>query len=200
VCDIPSLKSSAPPTKTNFVTCYEVYTVADYFALAPLAKIALDTLAAEFDARLGPNQLQYESAAEWLPELCEAIRLVYADTPLPDANLTPIRRAFVSFVHTARFYFLQDAEFNRFLDEEAPGLALDLFRAMRATGDFVAHLPDACCSFCKMKPTTRGDKAYYTHLAPDTLRLTACCSTCAAKKDLGSGMANWAGKRGPAGA
>ena len=95
-CDIASLKPSES-TRTNFVTCYEVYTVADYFALSPLTKIALDTLTAEFNSKLGPIQLQYEFASDWLPELCEAIRLVYADTPLSDRELTPIRAAFVGF-------------------------------------------------------------------------------------------------------
>jgi hypothetical protein len=198
VCNIPALKPGTP-AKTNFVTCYEVYTVADYFALSPLAKIALDALTAEFDSKLGPIQLQYESSSDWLPELCEAIRLVYADVPLNDTtHLSPIRAAFLNFVHTARFYFLQNPDFNKFLDEEAPVFALDLFRAMRNTGDFFAYLPDPHCSYCKMKPT-RGDKAYYTHLAPETLKLTASCSTCAGKKDFGSGMANWAGKKNPGG-
>ncbi|KAK4118675.1 hypothetical protein N657DRAFT_583296 [Parathielavia appendiculata] len=199
ICNIPTLKPDTP-TKTTFVTCYEVYTVADYFALSSLAKIALDTLTAEFDSKLGPIQLQYESSSDWLPELCEAIRLVYADAPVGDTgNLSSIRAAFLSFAHTARFYFLQNSDFNKFLDEEAPAFALDLFRVMRNTGDFLAYLPDQHCSYCMMKPT-RGDKAYYTHLAPETLKLTASCSTCAGKKkDLGSAMANWAGKKNPGG-
>lgn len=198
VCDIASLKP-ANTSRTHLVTCYEVYTVADYFNLSPLAKIALDTLTAEFDAKLGPIQLQYEPSDEWLPELCEAIRLVYADTPVSDTSLTPIRTAFLTFVYTARFYFLQNADFNRFLDEEAPAFALDLFRAMRSAGDFLAYLPDPHCSFCKLKPT-RGDKAYYTHIAPETLKLVASCSTCAGKKDLPSSMADWSGKKSRAGA
>ena len=181
------------------MTCYEVYTVADYFALSSLAKIALDTLTSEFDSKIGPIQLQYESSADWLPELCDAIRLVYADAPLGDTGtLSPIRTAFLNFVHTARFYFLQNAEFGRFMDEQAPVFALDLFRTMRTTGDFLAYLPDQQCSFCKMKPT-RCDRAYYTHLAPETIRLTASCSTCAGRKDWGSGMANWNGKKNPGG-
>lgn len=194
-CDIASLK---PPgtTKTNFVICYEVYTVADYFALTSLARIALDALTAEFDAKLGPIQLQYESSADWFPEFFEAIRLVYADTPLSDRTLSPIRAAFLGFVHTARFYFLQSQEFARFLDEEAPMLALDLFRAMRNTGDFLALPPDPVCSFCKAKPT-RGEKGYYTHIAPDVLKLTGACSMCATKRDLPSGMTNWCGKKNP---
>ena len=124
------------------------------------------------------------------------------DTTSPPIN-NPLRSAFLTFIHTARFYFLQDAEFNRFLDEEAPALALDLFRAMRATGDFVAPLPDDCCSFCKMRPGRAagggggggGERAYYTHLAPDVAKLTACCAACAGKKGLGPGTGNWAGKR-----
>lgn len=195
-CDIASLKP-AEATKTNFVRCYEVYTVADFFALSPLAQIALDTLAAEFNAKLGPIQLQHEPA-DWLPELCDAIRLAYADAVLGDTgHQSPIRTALLTFLHTARYYFLQNAEFMRFLEEETPVLALELFRAMRTTGDFLAYLPDQCCSNCRMKPT-RGDKAYYTHLAPEVLKLTTCCSTCAVKRALGSGMTNWAGKKNPA--
>ena len=76
--------------------------------------------------------------------------------------------------------------------------ALDLFRAMRDTGDFCAYAPEPHCSFCRMKPT-RGDKPYYTHLAPETIKLMACCSTCAGKKDVGSIMSDWAGKKGSAG-
>ncbi|KAK4246817.1 hypothetical protein C7999DRAFT_41797 [Corynascus novoguineensis] len=195
-CDIPSMKPSEK-MKTNFVTCYEVYTVADYFGLSAMAQIALDTLSAEFDNLLGPIQVHYESAADWLPELCEAIRRVYAHdhTAVQSARqLTPIRAAFVGFAHTARFYFLQDPDFNRFLDEDAPVFALDLFRAMRDAGDFCAALPEPTCSYCRMKPT-RGGKDYYTHIAPETLKLTACCSTCALRKDLGSGMSDWSGKK-----
>ncbi|KAL2144202.1 hypothetical protein VTI28DRAFT_9493 [Corynascus sepedonium] len=195
-CDIPSMTPSEK-MKTNFVTCYEVYTVADYFGLSAMAQIALDTLSAEFDNLLGPIQLQYESAADWLPELCEAIRRVYAHdhTAVQSARqLTPIRAAFVGFAHTARFYFLQDPDFNRFLDEDAPVFALDLFRAMRDAGDFCAALPEPTCSYCRMKPTRSG-KDYYTHLAPEALKLTACCSTCALRKDLGSGMSDWSGKK-----
>jgi hypothetical protein len=196
VCDIPTLKVG--DTKTNFAICYEVYTVADYFALSPLVKIALDTLANDFDYKLGLIQLQYQSSVDWLPELFEAIRLVYADTPLPDNSLTPIRAAFVSFVHTARFYFMQNAEFCAFLDEEAPVFALDIFRAMRTAGDFITHTPDPFCIFCKTRPSTRRDKGYYTHMAPEVLKLMACCSACVTKRDLPSGLENWYGKKGGA--
>lgn len=189
ICDIPKLR---PGTKTNFVTCYEVYTVGDYFNMDSLVNIALETLTSEFDSKLGPMQLQYETP-DWLDELFEAVKLVYQDTPLSDASSTPIRTAFVSFVHTARFYLLQNETFNSFLDE-APIFALDMFRAMRNTGDFVASLPDNQCTFCRNKPT-RGDKGYYTHLAPDKLRLQACCSICATKKDLPAGTSDWLGKK-----
>ncbi|KAK4233898.1 BTB/POZ protein [Achaetomium macrosporum] len=64
-----------------------------------------------------------------------ALRLVYADTPSGDTNLTDIRKAFVDFIRTGRFRFLEDAYFNRFLDEQVPALALDLFRTMRKAGD-----------------------------------------------------------------
>ncbi|GAB1316963.1 hypothetical protein MFIFM68171_07173 [Madurella fahalii] len=196
-CDVPNLKPDRG-AKTHFVTCYEVYTVADYFALTTLAEIALDALTAEFDMRLGPIQLQYESCSDWLPELFEAIRMVYAETPgSDDASLSPIHKAFLSFVHTARFYFLQNAEFNRFLDEDAPEFALALFRAMRTTGDFFAWPPDPQCSYCRMKPT-RGLKGYYTHLATEIPRLVTSCYTCAGKRDLPSGMTNWSSKKNPA--
>lgn len=64
---------------------------------------------------------------------------------------------------------------------------------MRHTGDFVANLPDAHCSFCKSKPT-RAEKGYYTHLATEKIKLTAACSTCANKKDLAAGWTDWSGK------
>ncbi|KAK0736633.1 BTB/POZ protein [Apiosordaria backusii] len=193
VCDIATLKGPEKTTKTNFVTSFEVHSIADFFALTPLAKIALDTLTAEFDSKLPAIQLQHETCEEWLPELCDAIRLVYEDIPISDRTMTPMRQAFVSFVHTARFYFLQEDRFTKFLDEEAPLLALDLFRAMRTTGDFIAHQLDPYCSFCKNKPS-RAEKGYYTHLAPEPLKVTACCSNCAVKKDFPGGMQDWFGK------
>lgn len=182
------------------MACYEVYTVADYFALTPLAQLAIDALTAEFDSKLGSIQLQYAPSSDWLPELYDAIRLVYADVPLGDTSTpSPIRAAFLTFIHTARFYFLQDPDFNRFLDEEAPVLALDLFRAMRDAGDFVADLPDLHCSYCsrKMNPRLHGD--HFTHLAPEMLRLKGSCTVCARRKQFGTGMANWMGKENPAG-
>lgn len=201
ICDIPAL--SPTTAKTNFVSCFEVYTVGDYFALFSLTKIALDTLTVEFDSKIAPLQLNYDSGTptsesgispDWLPELFEAIRLVYADIPLFDTSHTAprLRAAFLSFVHAARFYFLQNEHFNAFLDE-VPTFALDVFRIMRHTGDFVANLPDAHCSFCKSKPT-RAEKGYYTHLATEKLKLTAACSTCANKKDFSAGWTDWSGK------
>ncbi|KAK3503236.1 hypothetical protein B0T13DRAFT_394127 [Neurospora crassa] len=200
-CDIPAL---SPHTKTNFVSCFEVYTVGDYFALASLTRIALDTLNAEFDAKIAPLQLHYDSGSsasdgngvspDWLPELFEAIRLVYNEVTLTDTSPpTPgIRATFLSFIHAARFYFLQNEHFNAFLDQ-VPSFALDVFRAMRNTGDFIAHLPDAHCSLCKSKPT-RAEKGYYTHLATEKLKLKASCSTCAGKRDLSAGWTDWSGK------
>ncbi len=160
--------------------------------MSALAKIALDTLAAEFDSHLGPMQLQYEPV-DWLNEFFEAIQLVYLDTPISDTSTTPIRSAFVEFAHKARFYLLQNETFTKLLDE-APVFALDMFRTMRQTGDFIAHLPEPHCSNCRNKPT-RGDKPYYTHLAPDKLRLTVSCHTCAVKKELPPGTENWLGKK-----
>ncbi|EGO54885.1 hypothetical protein NEUTE1DRAFT_125004 [Neurospora tetrasperma FGSC 2508] len=201
ICDIPAL---SPNTKTNFVSCFEIYTVGDYFALVSLTRIALDTLNAEFDAKTAPLQLHYDSGSsasdgngvspDWLPELFEAIRLVYSDVPLTDiSHPTPgIRATFLSFIHAARFYFLQNEHFNAFLDQ-VPSFALDVFRAMRNTGDFIAHLPDAHCSLCKSKPT-RAEKGYYTHLATEKLKLKASCSTCAGKRDLSAGWTDWSGK------
>ncbi|KAK3690246.1 BTB/POZ protein [Podospora appendiculata] len=166
ICDILALRADAA-TKTKFVVCYEVYTVADYFAMDSL---------------------------RWLDELFEAIKLVYQDTPLHDTTTTTIRAAFVNFVHTGRFYFLQNEAFTKFLDEEAPLLALDMFRAMRTTGDFIVYQPDPQCSTCKNKPS-RGDKSYYTHLVTEKSRLIACCSICAVKKDLPPPTENWSGKK-----
>ncbi|KAK3320257.1 BTB/POZ protein [Cercophora scortea] len=190
VCDISALR---PNTKTNFVICYEVYTVADYFAMDPLVKIALDTLNAEMQTKLGPIQLLHEPS-DWLDELFEAIKLVYEDTHPGDTTpMTQIRSAFLNFVHAARFYFLQNGAFARFLDEEAPVLAIDMFRAMRTTGDFIVYQPDPQCNTCKNRPS-RGDKGYYTHLVTDMPRLLVCCSTCAVKKDLPPPTENWSGK------
>jgi hypothetical protein len=191
VCDIPSLK---PGTKTNFVICYEVFTVADYFSMDPLVNIALGALGDELDSKVGPMQLQYE-APDWLDELFEAITLVYQDVPLggkpPPAS--PISRLFLSFVHAARFYLLQDPAFSEFLDR-APAFALDVFRSMRATGDFIAHLPDPQCSLCRNKPA-RTERGFYTHLATEKTKLIGACGTCAVKRDLASPMENWMGKR-----
>ncbi|KAK0724207.1 BTB/POZ protein [Lasiosphaeris hirsuta] len=195
ICDIPALR---PGSKTNFVTCYEVHTVADYFAMTSLAKIALDTLAADFDARLGPVQMQYEPV-DWLDELFETVKLIYQDVPLTDTSAlsssssSPIRHALVTFVHTARFYLLQNEAFTHFLDEAPPVFALDMFRAMRTTGDFLAHLPEPQCFLCRNKPT-RSEKAYYTHLAPEKMKLHAACATCANKRDLLPCTSDWSGK------
>ena len=199
VCDISTLRPSS--SQTNFVTCIEVYTVADYFAMDPLVKIALDTLAAEFDSKLSAMQIQYEASDSWIGELFEAIRLVYQETgSLPSTTpSTPIRKAFVDFAHTARFYLLQNDAFDSFLDEDSSAqlFALDMFRAMRQTGDFAAHAPEDKCSFCRNKPrpTKGGDRGYFTHLAPERLRLTASCSACATKKDFAPPTEDWTGKR-----
>lgn len=203
-CDIPSLRPSA---KTNFVTCYEVYTVADFFALDSLTTLALATLNADFDARLAPLQLRHDLSPpksnddphqptdNWLDDFFETVRLVYQDTPPSDTGTTPIRTAVTNYTHRARFFFLQNAEFNAFLDSPAaPAFALDMFRIMRGAGDFVAALPEPMCTLCRNKPG-RSDKAYYTHVAPERLKLAAACSTCAVKRGLGVCTGNWLGKR-----
>jgi hypothetical protein len=201
VCDIPKLK---PARKTQFLTCIEVYTIGDYFAMAPLTKIALDTLSSEFDSKIGPMQLSYE-AIDSMDELLDAIMHVYQDIPLSDtgsdtspatgrssSGSSALRTAFVNFVFAARFFFLNNKAFSCFLDT-APIFALDLFRAMRSAADFAAHLPDPQCSVCRSKPT-RSEKGYYTHLAPEKLKLVACCANCASKKDLLPPTEAWLGK------
>ncbi|KAK1832921.1 BTB/POZ protein [Podospora conica] len=205
-CDIPSLH---PSTKTNFVTCYQVYTVADFFALDSLTALALATLNAEFDARLPSLQLHYELSPEkpqvpyepyeapenWLDDFFDTVRLVYQDTPVSDTGTTPIRTAVTNFTHRARFFFLQNPAFNAFLDSPAaPAFALDMFRIMRGAGDFIAALPEPMCTLCRNKPG-RGDKAYYTHLAPERLKLAAACSTCAVKRGLEPCTGDWLRKR-----
>lgn len=173
----------------------------------PLVKIALDTLAAEFDSKLAAMQIQYEPSDSWISDLFEAIRLVYQEMgslpSSPSIPSTPMRQAFVNFAHTARFYLLQNDAFNAFLDKDPPAqlFALDMFRAMRQTGDFTAHAPEDKCSFCRNKPklTKGGDRGYFTHLVPERLRLTVSCSACAAKKDFAPPTEDWSGKKGGSG-
>lgn len=187
-----------PGRKTQFLTCIEVYTVGDYFAMTALSKIALDTLQADFDSKIGPMQLTYEPI-DYLDELLEALQLVYQHVPFTDTNCSSsdtgsaLRSAFLNFVFPARFFFLNNAKFAAFLDS-APVFALDLFRAMRGAADFAAQVPEPHCSSCRSKPT-RTEKGYYTHLSPEKLRLVACCSNCASKKELLSPTEDWAGKR-----
>jgi len=197
ICDIVKLK---PARKTQFKTCIEVYTIADYFAMTPLTKIAMDTLKSDFDSKIGPMQLSY-APIEYMDELLEAIKLVYQDIPLGDTNCdasmgasgsSALRAAFVNFVFVARFFFLNDKAFSAFLDSE-PVFALDLFRAMRSAADFAAHLPEPHCSMCRSKPT-RSEKGYYTHIAPEKMRLVACCANCASKKEFLPPTEDWAGK------
>jgi hypothetical protein len=194
LCYIPKLK---PARKTQFLTCIEVYTIGDYFAMTPLTKIALDTLKSDFDNKTGPMQLSYEPI-DYMDELLDAIKLVYRDIPLADANCdaanssSALRAAFVSFVFAARFFFLNNKVFSSFLDS-APVFALDLFRVMRSAADFAAQLPDSHCSICRNKPT-RSEKGYYTHLAPEKLKLVACCANCASKKEFLPPTEDWVGK------
>jgi hypothetical protein len=178
-----------------------VYTIGDYFAMAPLSKIALDTLNAEFDSKIAPMQLSYEPI-DYMDELFEAIKLVYQDIPLTDTSCNTatatsssaaLRTAFVNFVFTARFFFLNNPDFSAFLDS-APVFALDLFRVMRSAADFAAQPPEPHCSVCRNKPT-RTEKGYYTHLTPEKLRLIACCTNCASKKELLPPTEDWAAKK-----
>lgn len=201
-CDVQGLRSprSAPETrKTPFAICYEVFAVADYFAMDALVEIVLATFADEMQGRVAPLQLQYEEA-EWLGELLEAVRLTYSDVAtLPDRgedgeDMSPLRKSILRLIHPARFYLLQNGEFNAFLDE-VPVFALDFFRNMRRTGDFVANLPSAGCYACKNKPGKGDGVNYYTHLGPEKLRLAAACATCAHKKELGDAMTNWMRKK-----
>jgi hypothetical protein len=197
ICDIAKLK---PARKTQFLTCIEVHAIGDYFAMTPLTKIALDTLKADFDRKIGPMQLSYEPI-DYMDELMEAIKLVYQDVPLADTNCdtstassngSAMRTAFVNFVFAARFFFLNNKVFSAFLDS-APVFALDLFRVMRSAADFAAHLPDPQCSICRSKPT-RSEKGYYTHLAPEKMKLVACCANCASKKEFQPPTEDWSGK------
>ncbi|KAM7202982.1 BTB/POZ fold [Naviculisporaceae sp. PSN 640] len=204
VCEISSLRRDG--AVTNFITSIEVHTIADYFAMDTMVNIALETLYAEFDSKLGPIQLQYEPSDDWIEELFEAIRLVYADISLPlsppSKDTSPIRSAFLSFAHAARFYLLQNEAFASFMDSDPAGqlFALDMFRTMRQTGDFVANIPNMTCSLCANKPrqtprqAKNGDRAHYTHLAPVKLQLWAVCSACAIKKDVPPPTTDWAGK------
>ena len=198
VCDIPCWQATLSPASgygTPFVACHEIYTVADFFAVAPLATAALDALTEAFDRKLGGIQNYGDPADEWLPELFAALRLVYAHDPTAvdrSDEMSPIRAAFVRFVYTLRFVFLELPEFNRFLDEEAPTFALDLFRAMRQSCDFLAWAPEKC-SYCKRKPRWDGEN-FFTHLTPEMLNLTACCSTCARVANLGPPDSDWSDK------
>ncbi|KAK0611319.1 BTB/POZ protein [Immersiella caudata] len=188
-CDIPTLNPNQ--TKTNFVTCYEVFTIADYFAMGALGQIALITLISELEAKLGPMQLQHEPV-DWLDELFDAIKLIYHDIPLDDRTRTrsALCDAILLFVHMARFCLMQNAEFTEFLDE-APVFALDVFRMMRTTGDFISSLPDPQCGYCSQKPTMRSGKGFYTHLATKKLKLDACCVSCAGKRGFLPPKENW---------
>ncbi|KAK3994360.1 BTB/POZ protein [Cladorrhinum sp. PSN332] len=190
-CDIRQLKPESQ-AETTFVTCIEVYTVADYFAVENLTKIAMETLEAEFGAKLPALQLAYDTVTDWLPEFMDAVRLVYADCFPGDTEMSPIRRAFVHFAHTARFFFLQNEDFNRFTDKEAPVFALDLFRTMRETGDFVMPKPDRCMSCMSQLQFSKGK--HYSHLAPELTKLNACCQSCATKRRYGSSMEDWSKK------
>ncbi|KAH6844624.1 BTB/POZ protein [Chaetomium sp. MPI-CAGE-AT-0009] len=198
VCDIASWQAKFTHTnghKTPFVACYGIYTVADYFMVSSLVTIALDTLSKEFDRKLGPIQIFYKPADEWLGELFDALRLVYTHEPMAAdkaADMSPIRAAFVGFAYTARFFFLENEEFNRFVDEEAPAFALDLFRAMRQSLDFCAWAPERC-SYCKAAPKY-GKKNYFTHLTTKIHHLTACCSTCAKVAKFGPPESDWSNK------
>ncbi|KAK3290947.1 uncharacterized protein B0H64DRAFT_331528 [Chaetomium fimeti] len=198
VCDIPSLQARLSHTnghKTPFVACYEIYTVADYFIVSPLVTIALNTLDGEFDGKLSPIQIHYKPADEWLGELFDALRLLYTHDPVvvdKATEMSPIRAAFVAFVYTARFFFLENDAFNRFLDEEAPAFALDLFCAMRNSLDFCAWAPERC-SYCKVAPKY-GKKNYFTHLTTKIHHLTACCSTCARVANFGPPESDWSDK------
>ncbi|KAH6649339.1 hypothetical protein F5144DRAFT_596915 [Chaetomium tenue] len=201
VCDIPSWQEKITHTrghKTPFVVCYEIYTVADFFAATSLAAIALNTLEEGLDTKLGPLQLDQTAADECLPELLDALRRLYTHDPTAvdrSDDMSPIRTVFVRFAYMARFSLLVLPLFNQFLDEEAPAFALDLFRAIRQSCDFVAWLPERC-TYCKAKAgkPQYDEKNYFTHLTPDILKLLACCSKCARIGKLGPPESDWAEK------
>ncbi|KAK0750317.1 hypothetical protein B0T18DRAFT_408634 [Schizothecium vesticola] len=204
-CDIPSLR---PAVKTNFITCYEVYTVADFFALDslttprprhPQRRVRRPPRPPSATLRPLPAQVPRRPAPPIPGPL--ARRLLRGRPPCVPGHA---RFGHGHHAHPHRrhqlypprfFFFLQNAEFNAFLDSPAaPAFALDMFRIMRGAGDFVAALPETICTLCRNKPG-RSDKAYYTHVAPERLRLAAACSTCAVKRHLGNCTGNWLGKR-----
>lgn len=201
VYDIPSWQEKITHTrghKTPFVVCYEIYTVADFFAATSLAAMALNTLVEGLDTKLEPLQLDQTAANEYLPELLDALRRLYTHDPTAvdrSDDMSPIRTAFVHFAYMARFSLLALPLFNRFLDEEAPAFALDLFRAMRQSCDFLAWAPKRC-TYCKAKAgkPQYGEKNHFTHLTPDILKLLACCSKCARIGKLGPPESDWAEK------
>ncbi|KAL1837792.1 hypothetical protein VTJ49DRAFT_3402 [Mycothermus thermophilus] len=160
-CDPVSLRPSWA-LGTDFVSSCEMYAIADYFSITALGKMALNTLQDEFDTKLASIQLEYSATADWMPEFIEAVFCVWEDTS--KWNFPQVRSAFLTFIHTARFFFLQNQDFNQFLDAGAPpGLVISIFRAMRAAGDFTPDTSWAqkCCSYCGQTPThqdQRGDR------------------------------------------
>jgi hypothetical protein len=132
-----------------------------------------------------------------MDDLLEAIHVVYQDIPFTDTNTTSgsgngLRRAFLDYVFAARFFFLNDPTFGAAMDT-LPVFSLDLFRAMRSGADFTAQQPDPHCSYCRNKPS-KTKEGYFIHLTPEKLRLLACCSNCASKKEFSPPTEDWAGK------
>ncbi|KAK3364892.1 hypothetical protein B0T24DRAFT_487638, partial [Lasiosphaeria ovina] len=157
----------------------EVYRVADYFMMDKLASLALTTLGAELDTKLSLAQLQADEPVDWLPEISEVLRLVYQNTPYGDESVPPMRKAFLTFVRTARFSLSNNAKFETYLGQ-INASEVDVFRAIRKTGDLHTREPEHY-KFYKSRPSNRTDKRYFTHVVAETLSVEAAYSTCAVK-------------------
>ncbi|KAL1837793.1 hypothetical protein VTJ49DRAFT_3403 [Mycothermus thermophilus] len=108
-------------------------------------------------------------------------------------DLTPIRAAFLTFVNSARFFLLRNPTFTHFLDTNAcPAFALDMFRAMRLTGDFVVRQSageynNATCVGCAVRlpnqKTMASEKPifYWPLLELSRDKVRSYCAVCAEK-------------------
>ena len=110
--------------------------------------MALSRLKAEFDARLPILQGSHEPI-DWMKEIFDSVARIYDGSTIATVESdgfdskkscqppsTGIRAAFLDCIHTARCFYLQYDRFDHLLDAN-PAFALDLFRNMRRSGDFV---------------------------------------------------------------
>ncbi|KAK1753751.1 POZ domain-containing protein [Echria macrotheca] len=176
-------------TKTNLVLCYEVYTVADYFAMDALATIAVDYFETELLSKAFAMQLRY-NALHWLDEFFDVINEIYknispADTAATDPEKIAsdrIRAGLIKFITATRFNLAANEQFGEFL-ETAPAFALEFYGCMRRAGDFRSQPPNAACSFCSVKPGRMNKLDHFAGLYRET-QLAGACGTCAQKKAL----------------